>query len=347
VRRDLEFTRRLSLSGQVLYGDEPLPETQVSIRGHRLAVERSAMTDHEGAFHFEDLEADTYWLGLSHTREVLVHNETVELPGDRQLVIRLQPATVSGVVRDAESAQSLGGAYVMLRHAAPEFVVSDATLQDGSFRISRVPPGTYRMTVRAEGYSPAERDVAVAAGQDTTDLDVSLEPASGLDLAVRLASGRIPDFIHVRAVDGHGAPVVAESLQPDPAGAARLSTVPAGRWTLILSAAGGATVTVPIEVPGAPLKVTLPAAGRLRVRVQALASSDLRATLSLSSGNQRFWTLSPGGNVQDQWQLVGGTAVVGGVPAGLWHVRAEAPDGRVWTGTVVSSGQNGTEVVLE
>jgi len=347
VRRDLEFARRLTLSGQVLYEEEPLPDAQVSIRGHGLAVERSVTTDYEGSFRFEDLEPDTYWLGLSHTREALVHNETVELPGDRDMVIRLQPAAVSGVVRDAESGRPVGGAYVMLRHAAPDFLVADAAKQDGDFRLSRVPPGTYRMTVRAESYSPAEREISVAAGQDLAGLEVALAPASGLDLAVRLASGGIPHLVHVRVLDGRGAPVVAESLRPESSGAARLSTVPAGSWSLVLSASGGATVVVPVEVPGEPLKVTLPAAGRLRVRVQALASSDMRATLSLSSGDQRFWTLGPGGNVQEQWPLVGGTAVVESVPAGLWQVRVEAPDGRVWTGTAASSGQNDLEVMLE
>lgn len=347
VRRDLEFTRRLTLSGQVLYEEEPLPGARVSIRGHGLAVERSVTTDYEGSFRFEDLEPDTYRLGLSHSREALVHNETVELPGDRDLVIRLQPNQVRGVVRDAESGQPVGGASVMLRHAAPEFLVADATGRDGSFRVSRVPPGTYRMTVRAEGYSPAEQDVSVESGREVADLEVALVPASGLDLAVRLASGRIPELVHVRVLDAQGTPVLAESLRPDGNGAIRLSTLKAGSWSLVLSAAGGATAVVPVAAPGEPVDVTLPVAGRLRVRVQALASSDLRATLSLSSGNQRFWTLGGGGNVQEQWQLAGGTAVVEGVPAGIWQVRVEAPDGRVWTGTVASSGGNDAELALE
>jgi hypothetical protein len=347
VRRDLEFTGRLTLSGQVLYEEEPLPDTQLSIRGHGLAVERSVTTDYEGAFRFEDLEPDTYWLGLKHTREALIHNETIELSGDRDVVIRLQPATVGGVVKDAESGEPVGGASVMLRHVAPEYLVTDATRQDGSFHITRVPPGTYRMAVRADGYSPAEREVAVAVSQDLSGLEFALEPANGIDLAVRLASGRVPDLVHVRVLDGSGAPVVAESLRPDEQGAVRLSTVPSGSWTLLVSAPGGATAAVPVQVPGKGKEVTLPPAGRLRVRVQALASSDLRASVSLSSGGQPYWTLGMGGAVQERWQLVGGSAEVEGVPAGVWQVRAESPDGRVWTGTVASVGQNDTEIVLE
>lgn len=347
AQRDLEFARRLTLSGQVLYEEEPLPEANVSIRGHGLAVERSVTTDLDGAFRFEDLEPDTYWLGLDHDREALIHNETIELSGDRDVVIRLQPATVAGSVSDAESGQPIGGASVMLRHAAPEFLVADATRQDGTFHITRVPPGTYRMAVRADGYSSAERDVVVAVSQDLSGLELALEPAGGLYLAVRLASGKVPDLVHVRVLDGSGSPVVAESLRPDAQGAVRLSTVPSGSWTLLASAPGGATLALPVQVPGEAKEVTLAPAVRLRVRVPALASSDLRASVSLSSGSQPYWTLGLGGAVQDRWQLVGGTAEVEGVPAGIWQVRAESPDGRVWTGTVSSLGQNDMEVMLE
>ena len=347
AQRDLEFAPRLTLSGQVLYEEEPLSEAHLAIRGHGLAVERSVTTDYEGMFRFEDLEPDTYWLGLDHDREALVHNETIELAGDRDVVIRLQPAKIGGVVKDSETGEPIPGASVMLRHAAPEFLVADATRQDGTFQITRVPPGTYKMAVRADGYSPSERNVAVAVSQDLSGLEFTLKPADGVELLVRLASGKVPELVNVRVLDGSGSPVVAESLQPGKQGAVRLSTVPSGSWTLLVSAPGGATAVVPVQVPGEGREVTLPPAARLRVRVHALASSDLRANVSLSSGGQPYWTVCMGGAVQEQWQLVGGTADVESVPAGVWQVRAEAPDGRVWTGTVASAGQNDVEVLLE
>jgi protocatechuate 3,4-dioxygenase beta subunit len=346
--RDLLFTPRLTLSGQVLYDEEPLAEAKISIRGSRWAVERSIQTDYQGGFRFEDLEPDTYWLGLSHSRELLVHNENIELSEDREVAIRLRPATVSGVVTDVQSQGPISGALVILRHReGSEFVITDSVREDGTFSIHRVPAGLYVLTVRASGYSPAEQKLDIASGQGVAGLEVGLAPTRGLELTVRLASGHIPEQVHLRIVSLAGAIVLTETRPVDASGKVVLSTVPEGRSTLLLSAPGGAAAAFPVTVPGGPIPVTLLGAGSLQIRVPALAATDLRATAVLSAAGQPFWTVLPGGGLQSQWQLVGGKASIGGIPAGLWQVRVEAPDGRIWTGQAATPGPGETEITLE
>lgn len=352
VTRDLEFARRLTLSGRVLYREEPLPEAELTVRGTRFAVERSIVTDYQGGFRFEDLEPDVYALGLNHPGEHLIHNKNVELAGDREILIRLQMATVSGSVKDGKSGSPVSGALLLLRHLAdaegPEFLISGGTGPDGSFLLSHVPPGNYQLAFSADGYAPKEQAIAVPAGQDLTGLDIALESAQGLDLTVRLASGKVPELVHVRVLSPSGAPVVAETRSPDPSGALRLPTVPAGSWQLLLCAPGGAIAASSVTIPGEPRAVTLPEAGRLHVRVPTLVSSDLIATVAvLGDDQQPFWTLGPGGSIQGSWSLVGGNAMIEGLPAGLWQVRVEAPDGHAWTGGMATSGKGEISLVLE
>lgn len=352
VTRDLEFSRRLTLSGQVLHGDEPLPEAALTLRGNQVAVERSIVTDHQGGFRFEDLEPDTYALGLNHPGQHLVHNENVDLAGDREIVIRLRTATVSGRVQNGENGNPVPGALLLLRHDAdaegPEFLISGGTGQDGSFLLSQVPPGTYRLTASADGYAPGEQEIAVPAGQDVAGLDIALTSTLGLDLTVRLASGKVPGLVNVRVLAASGSPVLAETRSLDPSGALHLATVPEGNWQLLLGAPGGAVAGSPVLVPGEPVAVTLPVAGRLHVRVPALATTNQIATLSLRGSDQQpFWTLGPGGTIRDRWQVIAGNGIVEDLPAGIWQIQVEAPDGHRWTGMATTSGSAETGVALE
>lgn len=348
VIRDLQFAPRLALFGQVLYDEEPLSEASISIRGSRLAVERSVRTDYEGRFRFEDLEPDTYWFGLSHSRELLVHNDTIDLAADREITVRLLPSTVSGTVMDTQSWRPIPGALIAFRHIeGPEFLITDSTGEDGTFSVHRIPAGGYLLTVRASGYAPAEQSLAVPVGQDVSGLEVTLVPTRGLELTVHLASGHVPDRVHLRMLGPTGAVALAETRPTDSSGKVMLSTLPEGSGTLLLSASGGATSLIPVTVPGDPITVTLPEAGNLHIRVPALADTDLRAIATLSAAEQPFWTVGPGGSLKDHWQLLGGRTMVAEVPGGSWQVRVESPDGRIWTGEVTTTGQGEVEITLE
>ena len=304
------------------------------------------MTDYEGRIRFEDLAPETYRIGLRHERNMVVHNDQVDLQQDRDLVIRLQGATVAGLVASAADGEPIGNALLSLRPAeGPEYLVTMGTKSDGRFAVHRVQPNRYRLQADAEGFLRAEQEIQVAAGQTLDDLEIRLQPAQGARVRVRLASGEIPARVHV-----HVRETLAQTYTPrGPEGIVELSTLPPGTWTLLVAADGGAVGTANLVVPSEKLvAITLPPAGRLDVRVPALLSSDVIGTVRLLGQNgQTFWTLGPGGIAVQQWPLAGGKAVVENVPPGSWIVQVETPDGQRWQGAAVTAGAAVVAVTIE
>ena len=350
--RDLRFGGGLTLSGKVLYHDQALADARVSIRGQRLAIERSLITDYEGSFRFEDLDADTYLLGLNQTSELVVHNETVELASDRDILIQIERQTVAGTVKDKNNEDPIADAMVTLQHLAdddgPEFLIGDASDTSGTFRLERVPPGRYRLKVSHEGYSPAEDPIEVAHGNDLLGLQVALQPTQGAELVVRRASGSIPALLHLRLLSPSGTPVLAESRPVGNDGKVRLSSVPAGSWMLLASSAGGALSSAHITVPGDPMTLILPDAARLAIRVPSLVTSDAIAAVSIiGTDGQALQALDLGGILKQSWPLVAGRGTVEAIPAGNWIVSATTSDGRSWSRPVKTDGRTPLQIDLE
>ena len=350
--RDLVFDGGLSLAGVVLYRGTPLPDTLVSARGQARSVERATTTDHEGRFRLEELEADTYWLGLNNERELVMHNQMVELPADREITIEIERASVAGRVVDAASRGPVAEAVVALRHLAggdtPEFLLADGSDEAGRFELLQVPPGRYLMTVSKEGYGPDQRQLEVTMGGDAAAIEVALEPSPGVELDVRLASGRTPALLHLRLLGPGGQVLLADSRPVGRDGRVRLATAPPGDWTLLAAAPAGALTAGRVVVPGKRQALTLPDAARLHVRVGALAASDALATLRLLAPDGRpFETLGLGGALHASWPMVGGSATVEGVPAGSWLVEVTAPDGQTWRAPVATDGLADAAVALD
>ncbi|HEX5715403.1 MAG TPA: carboxypeptidase-like regulatory domain-containing protein [Thermoanaerobaculia bacterium] len=351
LTRDLEFEKRLALTVQVHYNEEPLPDARISVRGQRITAERTAMTDYEGRVRFDDLAPETYRIGLRHERNMVVHNDQVDLQQDRDLVIRLQGATIGGLVLSAADGEPIRNAMLSLRPVeGPEYLVTAGTKSDGRFVVHRVQPNRYRLQANADGFLQADQEIQVAGGQTLDDLEIRLQPAQGARIRVRLASGEIPERVHVQVRDMARGTALSETRSPREAGGIfELSRLSPGTWTLIVAADGGAVATASLVVPSGELvEVTLPPAGQLNVRVPALLSSDLVGTVRLLGRNgQTFWTLGPGGEAVQQWPLAGGKAVVDGVPAGSWIVQVETPDGQRWQSAAVTGGAAVAAVTIE
>lgn len=345
ARRDLEFSDRLSLSGRVEFDGEPLPEARVSVRATAQTLERSVMTGYDGSFRLADLEPDTYWLGVNHARESLIYNDTLELTADREVVLRLEAGSFRAEVRDAATGKPLATATVQLfPTTGADFVVAGATDAAGHVLLPRVPPGTRRLRVSAEGYKAGEQVVEVAAGPAGETVEVALEPAAGLGLVVHLASGAVPAEVEVRA-EGAG---LSERRKVASDGSVRLASLPAGRWTLAVTAPGGSPVRIAATVPGPPVPVTLPDAAPLQVEVPALLESNLIGSLRLVDGAGRaLEVVNSSGLLAPQTALVAGRATVPAVPAGAWTLQAETPDGRRWNAAVTTDGRNVQVLRLE
>jgi hypothetical protein len=341
VRLDLEFGRSLTLTGHVLYGGEPLPGAVVTLRGLDVSAERQGTADWEGAFRFEDVKPGGYRLQVISQRELLNHSEDLRIDADRDVLVEIAAVRVSGTVVDSGSQEPIESAVIALRRLAgaeAAFLVAIGTDGEGYFALPVVTEGLYRMTVTRDGYSPYEREVEVNAAANLQEMKIPLDPAAGLDLDVRLASGGRPPHVSAAVLDGTGRQILFEVRAVDPSGRVRFPTVPAGSWEVLVSAPGAALASVPARVPGGPVPVALRNAGRLTVRVPALASSDQVAVLTLSSEGGAFRNLSPYGTVQNQWTVEGGKAIVEGVPAGTWSLTVTAPDGKSWSGTATTAG---------
>jgi iron complex outermembrane receptor protein len=84
-----------------------------------------------------------------------------------------QTGRVAGVVVDRGTSVAVPGAIVLLESGAagPRTTNTDAK---GAFAIENVTPGVYHLSIRANGYLPANTDVTVSA--TTASLDVQMNP---------------------------------------------------------------------------------------------------------------------------------------------------------------------------
>ena len=100
-----------------------------------------------------------------------------------------QTATLEGTVRDANTNQPLPGASVLLLpNDSDEVIEGTATSRQGSYTLSGIDPGSYRLSVRFVGYSREEQPVSLSGGETRT-VDFLLQPEDiGLNPAVVTAS---------------------------------------------------------------------------------------------------------------------------------------------------------------
>ncbi len=178
VRRDLEFRPGLVLSGQVLHNGAPLAATLVSLDGLATAINRQVRSDPSGRFRIEDLEPDSYRLGLVNAAEQLTDNRLVELEASREMLLDLRSARVGGRVWNPASSQPIAGALISLRPLAADSTVegirTGGSDGDGRFLLPRVPAGRYRLSASKDGSVATERELEVLGGIDTTDLELLL-----------------------------------------------------------------------------------------------------------------------------------------------------------------------------
>ncbi len=208
LERDLEFTKRLTLSAQVLYDGEPLPGAKVSLRGQHVAADRAATTDYEGRFEINDLDADTYRLGLTESAKRIVYNDQIDLQSDQEVVLQITTSAVAGTVVSEKDGAPLAEALVTLRPVAgPDFLIGGSTKADGRFGLYRVPPGRFRIEAQAEGFVPSSQEIQIEAGQ----------PLEGLELPAQTRPGHAgPDPPRLRPTPEARAPPGPQPGRSDP-----------------------------------------------------------------------------------------------------------------------------------
>ncbi len=80
-------------------------------------------------------------------------------------------ASLTGEVVDATTQEAISGAQIMLEGSDMETTSGD----DGSFTFDSVEPGSYTITVSAEGYEDWEEDITI--NEDGDSMTIELEPS--------------------------------------------------------------------------------------------------------------------------------------------------------------------------
>ncbi len=351
VVRDLELDGGVVLSGVVLHAEAPLAAARVTLHSQDSPTGRAVTTAPDGRFTIENLEPSLYRTSVAHSELRLIHNEDLRLDEDRDVVIEIATVELSGRVVEGVAGEAVPSVNVVLRQILANGRGGSAFVEpsgsDGEFRFANLPAGRFKLQAQHNGYRPAEIEVEVAAGSTLDGVRVVLESAAGLELMASLATGARPNFLTVRGRDDQGRTFAATRV-PDGEGYAKFSSFPAGDWQLLIGGTGSATTSLRATIPGDPIAVVLPAAGRLRVRVADLVESESYANLIVTSTDGLpFQHLAWGGALEQTWPVAAGQATVEGVPSGVWNLRVEGPSGRIWTGVAVTTGGPDVGVTLE
>jgi len=145
--------------GRVLVGDAPAPGAVVELAGSGVWPPIRTTADALGRFRFLDLREGIYELRASRGLWVSRPAEAVDLlgsgpPPEVELHL-LEGTTVTGRVVDADSKKPLGRVRVT---AAQDYLAVNPriaqTTADGSFVLTPVLPGEYRITLERDGYLP-------------------------------------------------------------------------------------------------------------------------------------------------------------------------------------------------
>ena len=352
VTANLDMSSGLALRGVVLIDGEPSSGVQVSLTGLDRTISRQARSDLEGRFEIATLREGRYRLTASDSRTSLIHNEVVSLFGEQDITIRIESAKVQGLVTSEATGEPVQDAVVTLGQleGASGVEVSRVTLATdagGGFRVSKLSAGRYRLDVHHDGYAPRVSEVWIQAGE-SIDLDLTLAPTDGLRLRIHGAGGVSPPWATVRLFDPQSGRSIEET-RPLDGDLLAIPTVPSGLWEVVLAAPSGALAEVRVMVPGEPIDVVLPPAGRLRLQAPVLENLGLEAIVQvLDRGGHPISALDlETGRLRSTWAWRRDGVVIDGVPAGQWIVRIEASNGSTWVRDVSTSGGGEALVVVQ
>ena len=185
---DFDEKPRVAVSGMLLKGDTPIPGAPiyfVAIDSNAARDGRSAQSDAQGAYQIGLVHGGKYQVSvvLPGAGSASGHNViTLNIPDQpevRQDIVFTVHA-ITGHVVDPDRKAVKGAFVTALRDGAVQGdsprQSTTTTVDDGSFKIDAVDPGTYRVTARARSFTSAEEyPVVVADDQREPDLELTLQ----------------------------------------------------------------------------------------------------------------------------------------------------------------------------
>ncbi len=214
---------RLSLSGTLLLPNgNPAANLDISVTAsleddeefnfNRFGVPESTITDADGNFEFKNLSAGAYTLSsYSSTAQVdampvrvfeNINGLTVEMVAAQHLMVNVRsaagdpiPEAKVKVTRQRGGSQFARMSMDMDEHGSsseriigPDIAIRAESDAEGIALVPGVDEGERFISVEADGYADAEADFVRNSG--TQELEMVLQPASGLRAVVKTASGR-------------------------------------------------------------------------------------------------------------------------------------------------------------
>jgi hypothetical protein len=156
----------LSVRGRVLDEETgaPVPEAEVLLQQEGMPT-RVALADEAGGFAFTDLVRGPYTVAARGPRFYSASGSYPPGLGERQVAISVacRPASLAGVLRDP-SGRGLGGRQVEILDGEGATVARLTTLRDGTFGLTGLKPGSYRLCVSLVDGSRLQQAVELRAG---------------------------------------------------------------------------------------------------------------------------------------------------------------------------------------
>jgi hypothetical protein len=177
---DLDFSG-FTLEGQALADGSPLAGAAVWLarQDRELQAVDATATAVDGSFTLRNLSPGAYALILE-LDGAPGDMQSLEITEDREVRIEIRTGTLTGRIVSAATGEPVPGALVEIR-GKDHLPETDSPLRnawsgpDGAFAPVRLVAGTYRLTVRNEGFAPAETVVTVQPG-GTAVIEVPLAP---------------------------------------------------------------------------------------------------------------------------------------------------------------------------
>jgi len=350
TQADLEFARGVTLSGRVRRRGQPVASATVQARGVATDSTGSSVTDSAGAFRIEGLVAGDHELVVTVAQSGLRHERMVSLSTDQNLDLDLPTAQASGQVVDAATSAPLPGVMVTAEPAGNDpgtFSPRATTDASGTFELGNLARGSYRLTAAKDGYIHGNLPLELAADDARADgLRITLEPEQGLILHIASTTGTPPARIGVALFGSLGQLVFLQAVSTGENGRTRVANAPGGTFHALVGGDATATLSLAVTIPGQPVPLVLPRAGRVRVEVAELAGAGATGTVMLFNNGGEPFRFVGRGILQQEWPLVNGIAIIDGLPSGTYTVRAAGPAGKSWQSTVVTTEGQETQARL-
>lgn len=351
VEKDIELDAGFTLTGIVLDGGQPLVGANIASSSATSAG--MGTTGADGRFKIQNLKAGSYQV-IVMSGMALQHTEAIELVGDHDLRIEISTGAIAGTVLAADNGEPLAGAAIALeRLDASEGSLLDRQLGFGNrvesdsrgyFQVPRVRQGSWRVVATKSGYAPGEVTV-VAAGGSVQEVEIRMVATEGVSFGVVLESGTTVPTVQVVILDPSGRRLTDGSYSVVD-GKVRVSTVPPGRWELVIQGGDSAATRFAVSSPGDQGQVVLRTGGTLHIKVPELEQEPMASVILTGPDGNPFVATMGLAFAPGEWLMSGGQSMIQSLTPGVWTFTVKHADGRTWSGSAAVTPGGTTEVSL-